>query len=137
MSDKETTWNGDNSIVRQSPPKLLRDLVAHGFRAFCIIRTKIHVYKSPAMLVRDLRAETVYVVVIAVNANDARAVDLSAQYLGRFEIGGNEDAGLEASACRLCRDRVGQVAGRRATHHVKAKVPGLGQRYGNNSVFET
>ena len=57
------------------------------------------------------RAEAVDVVVVAVDADEARAVDLGVEDLGRLEIGGDEDAGLEAEARGLRGDGVGEVAG--------------------------
>ena len=37
------------------------------------------------MLVRDLRAEAIHVIVIAINADDLRAIDLRAEDLCPFE----------------------------------------------------
>ena len=51
--------------------------------------------------VGDLGAEAIDVIVIAVDAHDARAVDGGVENFGRLEIGGDEDAGVEAcwAAC--------------------------------------
>src|SRR6476646_10677759 len=79
FGDQRSAGHRDNDIVRQAPAQLLGDFVTHGLRAFGVIRPQVHVDEAPAMLVRDLRAETVDVVVIAVNTHDLRAVDLRAQ----------------------------------------------------------
>ncbi len=110
FSDQRAACHRDNHVVRQTPAKLLGDLVAHGLRAFRIIRTEVDVHESPAILVCDLRAEAVYVVVIAVNAHDLRSIDLGAQNFGRLKIGRNENARFEAGASRLRGNRIGQVA---------------------------
>ena len=61
--------------------------------------------------VGDLRAEAIDVVVVAVDAHDARAVDGSVQNLGGLEIGGNKDAGVEALLRGLRGHGIGKIAG--------------------------
>jgi len=50
------------------------------------------------MLAGDLSAEAVDMVVIAVDAYEASAIDLGGQDLGGFEIGWNQDGCFEAKA---------------------------------------
>src|SRR5258708_7531671 len=89
------------------------------------------------MFICDLRTETVHLIVISCNADDARAINLSAEDLRLLQVGGNEDAGAKASACCLRRYRVGQVAGRGAAHNVETKIPRLGKGHSHHTVFKT
>ena len=63
--------------------------------AFGVVGAQVDVDESPVEPVGDLRAEAVDVVVVAVDADDARAVDGGAEDLGLLEIGGDEDVGFE------------------------------------------
>src|SRR5215472_2442787 len=88
------------------------------------------------MLIGNLRAQAVYVVIVAANADNARAEDLGPQDLGRLEVGGDKDACFEAPARGLRRDRVGQVPGGRTAHNLKAEVARLGQGYRDHAVLK-
>ncbi len=75
-------------------------------------------------------------IVVAVNANQVRAIDLRVEDLRRLQVRGDENVGLQAQARRAGGHRVGQVAGRRAAHGVESKSLRIGQSHGNHSVFE-
>jgi hypothetical protein len=118
------------------PAELLGDLKAHRLRTLGVVWAQVHVDKAPVVLLGDLRTEAVAVVVVAVDSNEIRAVDLCIQDLRRFEIGGYEDVGLEAKARRARSDRVGQVAGRGAADGTETELDGVRQRHGHDAVLE-
>ena len=111
LADERAAGHGDDDVVGQTPAELLGDLVADGLRAFGVVGAQVHVDEAPVVLVGDQRAEAVDVVVVAVDADQARAVDLGVEDLGGLEVGGDEDAGLEAEARGLRGDGVGEIAG--------------------------
>ena len=122
LGDQRPARHRDDDVVRQTPSQLLGDFVAHRLRAFGVVRTQVDVHESPAMLVGNLRAQTVHVVVAAVDAHQFRAEHLRAENLRRLEIGRNEDPRLEAFARRLRRDRIREVARRRAGDGIESKA---------------
>ena len=75
-------------------------------------------------------------VVVAVDADQLRTVDLGVENLGGLEIGGHEDVALEPQARGLGGDGVGQVAGRRATYRVEAEDLRVGQRDRDHAILE-
>ena len=75
-------------------------------------------------------------VVVAVDADETRAVDLGVEDLCGFEVGGNEDAGLEAEAGGLSGDGVGEVAGGGAADGLEAEPARVGEGDGDDAVFE-
>ena len=66
----------------------------------------------------------------------ARAEHLRAEHLRRLQIGRHEDPGVEALARRLRGDGIGQVAGRRAAHHLESEGLGLRQSHGHHAILE-
>jgi hypothetical protein len=68
---------------------LLGDLVAYGLGAFGVVGAEVHVDEAPGVLVGDLGAEAVDVVVVAVNADKTRTIDLGVEDLCGFEVGGD------------------------------------------------
>src|SRR5581483_12364513 len=109
---------------------------AYGLRSFGIIGAQVYVHESPRMLIGNLRAEAVYMVVVASNADDLRSVNLRSNDLGGFQIGRNEDAGLEAAARSLGGNCIGQVAGGRTTHDLEAKISGLCQGHSHHAILK-
>ena len=63
-----TTWSGD------LPAELLGRLVRERLRALGVERAHVHVHERPRVLGRELRAEPVHVVVVAVDRDDVAAV---------------------------------------------------------------
>jgi len=56
-----------------------------------------------------LRAEAVDVIVVAIDAHDARAVNRGVEDLGGLEVRGNEDASVEALLRGLRSDGVSEI----------------------------
>src|ERR1700730_8655668 len=83
-----------------------------------------------------MAAETAEVVVVAVDADEARAVDEGVEDLGGLEFGGHEDAGLEAEAGGLRGHGGGQVAGGGAAYDIEAELLCVGQSDGDDAVLE-
>src|SRR2546429_1432754 len=75
-------------------------------------------------------------IVVAVDANDARAIDRRVEHLGRLEVRGNEDTRVEALLRGLRGDGVGQIAGRRAADGGETKAARSGESCGDDAVFE-
>ena len=75
-------------------------------------------------------------VVVAVDADEAGAVDQRVEDLGGLEVGGNEDAGLEAEARGLGGDGVGEVAGRGAADGGEAELLRVGEGDGDDAILE-
>ena len=136
LADQRAAGHGDDDVIRQAPAELLGDLVADGLRALGVVGAQVDVDEAPVVLVGDQGAEAVDVVVVAVDADQARAVDLGVEDLGGLEIGGDEDAGLQAQTRRLRGDGVGQVAGRGAADGVEAEGLRVGQRDRDHAVLE-
>src|SRR6185503_10033155 len=106
-----------DQVLREAPAKLLGDLERHGLRAFGVVAAQVDVGESPPELVRDLRAQTIDVVVIAAHADDVRTEYCGAEYLSELEIIRNEDVAFKAQARRVRRHAVGQVSSRGATKY--------------------
>jgi hypothetical protein len=88
------------------------------------------------MFIRDLRAQSVHLVIAARNANQFGAVNLCAQNLRRLKIRRNKHPCFEPVARRLRRYRICQVARRRTRHGVEAEAARLRQRHRNYTVLE-
>ena len=75
-------------------------------------------------------------VVVAVDADEPRAVDEGIENLGWFQVGRHQNASLEAEARGLRGDRVGEVAGGGTADDVEPEGAGVGERHGDDSVFK-
>ncbi len=136
FADERAASHGDDDVVGETPAELLGDLVAYGLGAFGVVGAEVDVDEAPGVLVGDLGAETVDVVVVAVDADETRTVDLGVEDFGWLEVGRNEDAGLEAEAGGLGGDGVGEVAGGGAADGLEAELLRVGQGDGDDAIFE-
>ena len=75
-------------------------------------------------------------VVVAIDSNQIGAVDLGVQNLGRLQIRGHQDVGLQSKAGSMGSHRIGQVSGRGAAHRIKAKVLRRGKGNRDDAIFE-
>src|SRR5207302_8074573 len=136
LADERASGHGDDYIVGEAPAELLGDFKSMGFRAFGIVGAEVDVDQAPIKAVGDLRAETIDVVVVAVDAHDARAVDGGVKDLGGLEIGGDEDARVETLLRGLCGNGVGEVAGRGAANRFQVEAASGHQSGGNDAVLK-
>ena len=136
LANQAAAGHGNDDVVRQAPAKLLGNLVADRLRAFGIVRAQIDVDEAPVVLVRDQRGEAVDVVVVAVDADEARTIDQGVEDLGGLQVCGHQDAGLEAKARGLGSDRIGEIAGRRAADRVEAELARVRQRNRDYAILE-
>src|SRR5207245_9769573 len=127
---------GRDTVIGKRPAELRGDFVAVGFRAFGIVRAQIDVDEAPVEAVGNLRAEAIDVIVVAVDAHDARAINGRVQYFGGFEIGRDEDADVKALLCGLRGDGVGQVACRGTANGLEAEAARGGQRRADDAVLK-
>src|SRR5207247_2396403 len=116
---------------RQPPPELFGDLVGDGLRPLAVVAAQIDVHDPPAEPVRHLGAQPVHIVVRPPYPNEAGAVHARADHFSRLELVGDEDPRLEPRPCRVRRDGVREVAGRRATEGIEpeggGRVDGAGR----------
>src|SRR5262249_37474899 len=120
----------------QFPAELFGDFVAVSFRAFSVVGAEIDVDQAPAELVGDLRAQAVDVVVVAVDADDAAAVNGGVQHFGGLEIRREEDGGVEALLRALGGNGIGEVAGRRATDGLEPEALRSRKRRGHYAILK-
>ena len=75
-------------------------------------------------------------VIIALDADDAGAVDGGVQNFGGFEVGGDKDAGVETLLSGLGGYSVGEISGGGAADGLKFKPSRCGESYGYYAVFK-
>ena len=136
FSDQRAAGHWDDYVVGEFPPELFGNFVAVGLGAFGVVGAQVYVDESPAKLVGDLGAEAVDVVVVAVNAHDARAVDGGVENFRRLEIRRDEDAGIESLLGALRGDGVRQVSGGGAANRVEPESACRGQGRGYHAILE-
>src|SRR5438034_11552628 len=105
-------------------------------RAFGIVGAKVDVDEAPLEAVGDLRAQTVYVIVVPVDAHDARAVDGGVENFRRLEVSGDEYAGVKSLLGGLRSDGVGEITGRGATDSGEMESARSGESRGHDAIFE-
>src|SRR5437667_10714546 len=105
-------------------------------RAFGIVGAKVDVDEAPLEAVGDLRAQTVYVIVVPVDAHDARAVDGGVENFRRLEVSGDEYAGVKSLLGGLRSDGVGEITGRGATDRSEMDSARSGESRGHDAIFE-
>src|SRR6185437_13230236 len=137
LRNQRTASHGNDNVVRQTPAKVLGDFIANRFRTFSVVGTQIDIYKAPAMLVGNLRAEPVHLIVVAGDANNLCAVDFRAENLCRFKVRWNENAGSEAVARSLGRCGIRQISRGRTAHNFKSECARLRKGDCYDTVFET
>src|SRR5262245_47177456 len=124
-----------NQVLRKTPAELLGHFEPDGLRPFGVVAAQVDVCESPAELVCDLRAQTIDVVVVAAHADDVRPEDRGPEHFSELEIVGNEDIALQAQACRVRGDAVGQISSRRAAKHGEAQFDGPGCRHRHDAIL--
>ena len=85
---------------------------------------------------RDFGTKTVHLVIIALDFNQVGAVNMSGDDFFGFEVGGNEDEGLEAGGGGLRRYGIGEIARRGAAHSVKPEFARFAERHRHDAILE-
>src|SRR5260370_35714878 len=75
-------------------------------------------------------------VVVAVDADEARTVDEGVEDLGGLEVDGDEDGGLQVEAGGVSGERVREVAGRGTTDGGEAGLLRVGEWDGDDAIIE-
>src|SRR5919204_3256018 len=75
LGEQRTAGDRHDDTVGQAPAELLGNFEGQRLRAFRVVRAQVDIDEGPAVQVADLAAETVGVVVIAVDSDDQRLVD--------------------------------------------------------------
>ena len=127
--------HGRDDVLRECPAELFGDFEAVGLRAFGVVAAQVDVRESPAVLLRNLRAQPVHIVVVALDGDDLRVVDARAENLARLEIVRNEDVALQPEARGVRRHAVGEVAGRRAAEHLESELDGTRRRNRDDAIL--
>ena len=123
--------------VRQPPAQLLGDLEGERLRTFRVVRAQADVDEGPrGQLERELDREPAAVVVASAYLVDRRAVRGGGQQLLALESGGAEDRGVEPLDGGACRDRCGEIPGRRARQCPEPELLRLGARDRDDPVLE-
>ena len=84
FADEGASGHGDDDVIWEPPAELFGDLEAYGFGALSVVGAEIDVDEAPVVLVSDESAEAVDVVVVAVDADEASAVDEGVEDFGGF-----------------------------------------------------
>ena len=136
FADQRTPGHRYDYVVRQAPAELLGDFETVRLGAFGVVRAQVDVDQAPLEAVGDLGAEAVDLVVVAIDADDAGAVDGGIQNFCGLEIGWDEDAGVKALLGRLGGYGIGEIAGRGAAYGLEAEAASGNEGGGYDAVFE-
>jgi hypothetical protein len=125
LGEQRARGDRDDDAVGRRPPELLADLVGQRLGALGVVRAQVDVDERPRLvLARQLGAQAVDVVVVAVDRHDVRAVDARGEDLLLLEVGRDEDEGLHPERGRLGGHGVGQVARGGAGQDLEARGRG-------------
>ncbi len=83
-----------------------------------------------------LRAQAVDVVVVAIDADDARTIDGGIQYFRGLQVSGNEHASIECLVARLARRRNWQGCRSKNNPRLKAELFAAANSCRHNAVLE-
>ena len=126
-----------HDVVGCLPAELLGRLEGEGLGALGVVRAQVDVHEGPRrVLGRQLGAESVDVVVAALDGDQVVPVHRRHEHLAPLEVGGNEDVVLHPGSGRVGGDRVGEVARRRAGRHLEAEFARPRQGDGDDAVLE-
>ena len=123
-------------MARQLPAELLGDLEAHRLRSLSVVGAEVDVHKSPTVFAGDLGAETVDLIVGALDPDDVGAVDERTEHLPLLKVRGDEDIALEAGICGVGGDGVGQIAGRGTGHDLESEFTRTAQRHRDHAILK-
>jgi hypothetical protein len=136
LGEERARRDRTDDAVRQLEAELLGNFEAERLRALRVVRTKVDVHERPGMLGRELRAESVDVVVVAAHRNEVRAVYAGREDLLLLEVGRHEHVGLEPGSGCVRGDGVRQVPRGGAGDHVEVELLRLGDGHADDAVLE-
>ncbi len=113
---------GHHHVVGQTPAELLGGLEPERLGALGVVGAHVHVHERPWQCLGDLAAETVHLVVVALDRDDLGAVGLGREDLRSLEVLGHEDVALDAGLRRVGGGGVRQVAGRGARDRLDSRT---------------
>jgi hypothetical protein len=113
----QTTVWGD------APAQLFDDFKTHALGTFGVIGAHIDIDEGPRVFARDFRAEPVDFVVMALDADDRRAINKRIEDFALLQVRRNEDVGFEAGGGGVGGDGIGQIAGGGAGHGGETQFP--------------
>ena len=124
-------------MVGGLPTEGLGHLEGQRLRALGVVGPHVDVHERPGrVLRRQLRAQPVHVVVVALDRDEVAAVHRGGGDLHLLEVVGDEHVALHPGPGRVGGHRVGQVAGGRAGRDLEPELPGLRQGDGHDPVLE-
>ena len=123
-------------MVGHFPAELLRGLERQRLRTLGVERAHVHVDERPRVRARELGAQAVDGVVVAVDGDHVAAVDRGGDDLALLEVRGDEHEAAQARVRRVRGDRVGQIAGARARGHLEPELERLRERDRGDAVLE-
>ena len=98
LREQRAARDRHDHVVGRLPAELLGGLVRERLRALGVERPHVDVHERPRVLGRELRAQAVDVVVVAVDGDDVAAVDRGGEDLPGLEVGRDEHEAGQAGA---------------------------------------
>ena len=136
LGEQRAAGDRHDDVVGRLPAELLGGLERERLRALGVVRAHVDVHERPRVRARELRAQPVDVVVVAVDGDDVAAVHRGRDDLALLEVGGDEHEAAQPRVRGVRGDRVGEVAGRRAGRDLEAELERLRQRDRRDAVLE-
>ena len=87
LREQRTARDRDDDVIGNRPAELLRGLEREGLRTLGVVRPHVDVDERPLVDAGELGAQTVDVVVVALDRNEVAAVDRGRDDLALLEIG--------------------------------------------------
>ena len=125
-----------DDLVGQAPAELLRGLEGQRLAALAVVGAKVEVAEPPVDAVGELGAETVDVVVAAVDRDDRRPEDRRPDHLRGLEVAGHHHDGAQSGVRRVRRDGVGEVARAGAGDGGEPVLARPGRRDAHDAILE-
>ena len=111
----------DDDVIGQAPAELFGGLEPERLRALRVVRPHVHVHERPGERLRDLGAEPIDVVVVALHGDDLGAVGLGREDLRALEVVGHEHVARHPGVGGVRGSRVREVAGGSAGQRLEAE----------------
>ena len=122
--------------MRRLPAELLRHLVAERLAPLRVEGPHVDVDDGPTVVVRELAAQPVDLIVRPVDGDEGRPVHCRPDDLAAFQVGGEEDLGVQSRLRPVRRDRTHEVPGRDASERLELELQRLAGRHAHRTVLE-